>query len=223
MSFDGWFRTLAKGWANIFDHATRPHQFALQVRAGADALAAHVRAALRRDRRRLDLVVHGATPNGGALCCDATLVSPRPHAWAIPSHVPRMWTGPCGSLSAESEAPCFGQRGWRQMERGGDPLRARSRQAACPACPPGSPDSCRGGLRAAAGSCPGAGGCRAAKAHATTALSRDRRGRGLVRMVLLEKGARKRLVVLVVLVVVVVVDVVVWEQRQTQQQEPERP
>ena len=28
------------------------------------------------------------------------------------------------------------------MERGGDPLRARSRQAACPA---GSPDSCRGG------------------------------------------------------------------------------
>ena len=27
------------------------------------------------DRRRLDLVVYGATPNGVALCCDATLVS----------------------------------------------------------------------------------------------------------------------------------------------------
>ena len=28
------------------------------------------------DRRRLDLVVYFATPRGGALCCDATLVSP---------------------------------------------------------------------------------------------------------------------------------------------------
>ena len=28
------------------------------------------------DRRRLDLVIYGATPLGGALCCDATLVSP---------------------------------------------------------------------------------------------------------------------------------------------------
>ena len=28
------------------------------------------------DRRRFDLVVYGATTNGGALCCDATLVSP---------------------------------------------------------------------------------------------------------------------------------------------------
>ena len=27
-------------------------------------------------RRRLDLVIYGATPLGGALCCDATLVSP---------------------------------------------------------------------------------------------------------------------------------------------------
>ena len=31
------------------------------------------------DRRRLDLVVYGATPRGGALCCDATLVSPLAH------------------------------------------------------------------------------------------------------------------------------------------------
>ena len=28
------------------------------------------------DRRRLDLVIYGATPLGGALCCNATLVSP---------------------------------------------------------------------------------------------------------------------------------------------------
>ena len=39
------------------------------------------------DRRRLDLVVHGATERGKTLCCDATLASPvrsdgRPHAGA---------------------------------------------------------------------------------------------------------------------------------------------
>ena len=39
-------RTLAKEWAGNFDRATRPYQFALQARAGTDALAAHVRAAL---------------------------------------------------------------------------------------------------------------------------------------------------------------------------------
>ena len=37
---------LAKGWADTFDHTTRPYQFALQTRAGADALAARARAAL---------------------------------------------------------------------------------------------------------------------------------------------------------------------------------
>ena len=35
-------RALAKSWAA----ATRPYQFALQARAGTDALAAHVRTAL---------------------------------------------------------------------------------------------------------------------------------------------------------------------------------
>ena len=39
-------RTLAKEWAQTFDQATRPYQFALQARAGTDALAAHIRAAL---------------------------------------------------------------------------------------------------------------------------------------------------------------------------------
>ena len=37
---------LAKEWAGTFDRATRPYQFALQARAGTEALAAHVRAAL---------------------------------------------------------------------------------------------------------------------------------------------------------------------------------
>ena len=41
-------RALAKGWADTFDEATRPYQFALQARAGADALAAHVRTALEQ-------------------------------------------------------------------------------------------------------------------------------------------------------------------------------
>ena len=31
------------------------------------------------NRRRLDLVIYGATPLGGAVCCDATLVSPLRH------------------------------------------------------------------------------------------------------------------------------------------------
>ena len=39
-------RTLAKEWAQVFDNGTRPYQFALQARAGTDALAASVRAAL---------------------------------------------------------------------------------------------------------------------------------------------------------------------------------
>ena len=39
-------KTLAREWAAKFDQATRPFQFALQARAGTDALAAHVRAAL---------------------------------------------------------------------------------------------------------------------------------------------------------------------------------
>ena len=44
------------------------------------------------DRRRLDLVVYGATANGEALCCDATLVSPsRGQGHRI--HAQWKWTG----------------------------------------------------------------------------------------------------------------------------------
>ena len=43
------------------------------------------------DRRRLDLVVYGATPHGGALCCDATFVSPltRTGHWPSDASTPR--------------------------------------------------------------------------------------------------------------------------------------
>jgi len=39
-------RALTKQWTLIVDKATRPYQFALQARAGKDALAAHLRTAL---------------------------------------------------------------------------------------------------------------------------------------------------------------------------------
>ena len=39
-------KTFAREWVAKFDQATRPFQLALQARAGTDALAAHVRAAL---------------------------------------------------------------------------------------------------------------------------------------------------------------------------------
>ena len=41
-------KTFARQRAATFDLATRPYQFALQARAGTDALAAHVRAALAK-------------------------------------------------------------------------------------------------------------------------------------------------------------------------------
>ncbi|CAE7472175.1 CPY1, partial [Symbiodinium sp. KB8] len=46
------------------------------VRVAREAVGAEGQVASADDRRRLDLVVYGATANGGALCCDATLVSP---------------------------------------------------------------------------------------------------------------------------------------------------
>ena len=65
-------RALAKSWATSVDRAARPYQFALQARAGTDALAAHV--------------VCCGLPlwHGAQLAVDANLVSPlaqdrRPH------------------------------------------------------------------------------------------------------------------------------------------------
>ena len=45
-------RALAKGWANTFDKATRPFQFALQASAGTDALTTHVLVALDQAQTR---------------------------------------------------------------------------------------------------------------------------------------------------------------------------
>ena len=42
-------RVLARAFANVFDEATRPHQFALRTRAGTDSLAAMLRAATELD------------------------------------------------------------------------------------------------------------------------------------------------------------------------------
>ena len=52
-------RTLAKQWADVFDNATRPYQFALQARAGTDALAAHVRVAIAQRRDAVLVSLNG--------------------------------------------------------------------------------------------------------------------------------------------------------------------
>ena len=52
-------RALAKGWATTFDRATRPYQFALQARAGTDALVAHVRVALDQDPHQVLVPLDG--------------------------------------------------------------------------------------------------------------------------------------------------------------------
>ena len=52
-------RALAKGWATTFDRATRPYQFALQTRAGTDALVAHVRVALDQDPNQVLVSLDG--------------------------------------------------------------------------------------------------------------------------------------------------------------------
>ena len=53
--------TNPKEWAGTFDRATRPYQFALQARAGTDALAAHVRAALALRPDTVLLLLDGRT------------------------------------------------------------------------------------------------------------------------------------------------------------------
>ena len=47
------------------------------------------------DKRRLDLVIYGATPLGGALCCDAPFVS-------VHAHGRRLMTPLCGLRNAEN-------------------------------------------------------------------------------------------------------------------------
>ena len=61
------------------------------------------------DRRRLDVVIYGATPNGSALCCDATLVSPLTTT--------AMHGLPGAPAPRAAEAPCAWQRGWGALQR----------------------------------------------------------------------------------------------------------
>ena len=64
------------------------------------------------DRRRLDLLIHGATPRGEALACDVTLVSPLTPKW--PAHPPSCnsrWGSPACRPSAQT--PPLSRAAWR--------------------------------------------------------------------------------------------------------------
>ena len=64
---------LERAWVRVAREAVGPEGQVVPQQWLAHTTAPHVDPA---NRRRLDLVIYGATPLGGALCCDATLVSP---------------------------------------------------------------------------------------------------------------------------------------------------
>ena len=66
-------KIVERAWVRVAREAVGPHGQVVPQQWLAHTTAPNVRS---DDRRRLDLVVYGATPLGGALCCDATLVSP---------------------------------------------------------------------------------------------------------------------------------------------------
>ena len=77
-------KTVERAWVRVAREAVGPEGQVVPQQWLVHTTAPGGQAA---DRRRLDLVVYGATPQGGALCCDATLVSPltragAPHAGA---------------------------------------------------------------------------------------------------------------------------------------------
>ena len=85
---------------------------------------------LVRDRCRLDLVIYGAMPLGGAICCDATLVSPlrrdgAPHAGAPArdgavlqmAERRKRATYPELAQKGRSVPLRAGMRNWRTLER----------------------------------------------------------------------------------------------------------
>ena len=93
------------------------------------------------DRRRLDMVVCGATTNGGAFCCDATLVSPLTGAGHPQTRGDTDDGAALQVAERRKQTACLprthmwratapgraGSRGWRAMERAGAPLPAGSR------------------------------------------------------------------------------------------------
>eukprot|EP00435_Cladocopium_sp_Y103_P003690 s4199_g1.t1 len=72
---------LEQAWIRVAREAVGPEGRVVPQQA----LAATHASVPAGDLRRLDFVVHGATPHGEALCCDATLVSPLTRAGA-PAH-----------------------------------------------------------------------------------------------------------------------------------------
>lgn len=70
-----------RAWVRVAREAVGPEGRVIPQQA----LAATPAAVPSDDQRRLDMVVHGATPHGEALCCDATLVSPLTRQ-AMPAH-----------------------------------------------------------------------------------------------------------------------------------------
>ena len=74
-------RIVERAWVRVAREAVGPEGRVIPQQA----LAATPAAVPSDDQRRLDMVVHGATPRGEALCCDATLVSPLTRQ-AMPAH-----------------------------------------------------------------------------------------------------------------------------------------
>ena len=66
-------KTVERAWVRVAREAVGPDGQVVPQQWLAHTTAPGIRP---DDRRRLDLVVYGATPRGGALCCDATLVPP---------------------------------------------------------------------------------------------------------------------------------------------------
>jgi hypothetical protein len=66
-------KVVERAWVRVAREAVGPEGQVVPQQWLAHTTAAGVAS---DDRRRLDMVVYGATPLGGALCCDATLVSP---------------------------------------------------------------------------------------------------------------------------------------------------
>ena len=76
----------SRAWCGVAREAAGPEGHVVPQQWLAHATAPGIAS---DDRRRLDLVIYGATPLGGAICCDATLVSPLRR-----DGTPACW-GPC--------------------------------------------------------------------------------------------------------------------------------
>ena len=122
-------RCLARQYADTFDQATRPYQFALQTRAGTDALSGKLRAAIDLD-------------------ADATIVSldgrsmpqrlrhhlSRPHSCASCARSPQPWCRSSGCGRARSPRTTGGM----PPAPGGASVRAKAASRATPWHQPGT-------------------------------------------------------------------------------------